>query len=126
MITTIPREGPTRVGRRVQFSCEVEPTESGPMTYQWRTVEYAYGGSTYSSESFNRTYDEYHLRYCWYFCTVTLRETILGSANKLVEVHGKSNNCKETCMSKGERKLCCMVKICCMVGFTKKNADTKQ
>ena len=48
-----------------------------------------YGGSGYSSKSFNLTVYTYFLRYCWYFCSVSLNGTVLGSADKLVEVHGK-------------------------------------
>ena len=88
-ITTIPSKGPFRIQQMVQFSCEVEPAQSGPVIYQWKGVEYINGGSSYSSESFNRTFNTYFLRYCWYFCSVSLNGTVLGSANKLVEVHGK-------------------------------------
>ena len=88
-ITTIPSKGPFRLLQIVQFSCEVEPAQSGPVTYQWRSVDDVYGGSGYSSESFNRTFYTYFLRYCWYFCSVSLNGTVLGSADKLVEVHGK-------------------------------------
>ena len=88
-ITTIPSKGPFRLQQTVQFSCEVEPAQSGPVTYQWRNVDYIYGGSSYSSESFNRAFYRDFLHYCWYFCSVSLNGTVLGSADKLVEVHGK-------------------------------------
>ena len=41
-ITTIPSKGPFRLQQTVQFSCEVEPAQSGPVTYQWRNVDYIY------------------------------------------------------------------------------------
>ena len=88
-IVTIPNKGPFRIQQRVQFTCEVEPAESGPVTYQWKNVYYLYGGTSYSRESFSTTFYEYSLRYCWYFCSVSLNGTVLGSADKLVEVHGK-------------------------------------
>ena len=47
------------------------------------------GGSSYSSESFNRTFYRDALHYCWVFFSVILNRTVLGSADKLVEVHGK-------------------------------------
>ena len=88
-IATIPSKGPFRLQQIVQFSCEVEPAESGPVTYQWKNVDYIYGGPSYSRGSFNTTFYEYSLRYCWYFCSVSLNGKVLGSADKLVEVHGK-------------------------------------
>ena len=88
-ITTIPSKGPFRLLQIVQFSCEVEPAQSGPVTYQWRSVDFVNGGRSYSSESFNKTFYIYSLHYCWYFCSVSLNGTVLGSADKLVEVHGK-------------------------------------
>ena len=90
-ITTIPEHGPFRFGQRVHFSCMVETAQSTPLTYQWQTVEYLYGGSRYSGDSFNKSFNDYYtLRYCWFSCTVTLNQTLLGSADKLIEVHGKS------------------------------------
>ena len=68
----------------------VETAQSTPLTYQWRAVDYLYRGSTYSGESFNKSFNDYTLRYCWFSCTVTLNQTLLGSADKLIEVHGKS------------------------------------
>ena len=88
-ITTIPSKGPFRLLQRVQFTCEVEPAQSGPITYQWRSMDSALGGSGYYSESFNKTFYIHFLRYNWYFCSVSLNGTVLGSADKLVEVHGK-------------------------------------
>ena len=88
-ITTIPSKGPFRLLQRVQFTCEVEPAQYGPVTYQWRSVDSVLGGSGYSSESFNKTFYMDALHYCWYFCSVILNGTVLGSADKLVELHGK-------------------------------------
>ena len=88
-ITTIPSKGPFRIQQLVQLSCEVEPAQSGPVTYQWWSLDNMYGGSSYSSESFNTTFYIHFLCYCWYFCSVSLNGTVLGSADKLVEVHGK-------------------------------------
>ena len=88
-ITTIPSKGPFKIQQMVQFSCEVEPAQSGPVTYRWRSVDNVNGDRSYSSESFNRTFYIRDLRYCWYFCSVSLNGTVLGSADKLVEVHGK-------------------------------------
>ncbi len=48
-----------------------------------------YGGSAYTLQSFNTTFSRRTLRYCWYFCSVLHNQTVLGSANMLVEVHGK-------------------------------------
>ena len=72
----------------------VETAQSTPLTYQWRSVEHFFGGLKYSGDSFNKSFNGYRilgtLRYCWFFCTVTLNQTLLGSADKLIEVHGKS------------------------------------
>ena len=88
-ITTIPSKVPFRLQQTVQFSCEVEPAQSGPVIYQLKWVDNVNGGRSYSSESFNRTFYRDALRYCWYFCSGSLNGTVLGSADKLVEVHGK-------------------------------------
>ena len=89
-ITTIPAHGPFRVRQRVQFSCMLETPQSTPVTYQWRSVEDVYGGSRYSGDSVNKSFYANNLRYCWFSCTVTLNQTLLGSADKLIEVQGKS------------------------------------
>lgn len=91
-ITTIPRDGPFRVGQTVLFICEVEPAQSANVTYHWRTVEYAYGGTNFITETETLPRFIYidDLRYSWYFCTATLIDgTVLGSADKLVEFQGK-------------------------------------
>ena len=88
-ITTIPSHGPFRLLQRVQFFCEVEPAQSDSITYQWRTVEHVDGGVGYSSESFYTIFPPHYLRYCWYFCSIIVNGTVLGSAEKLIEVHGK-------------------------------------
>ena len=88
-ITTIPNKGPFRLLQIVQFSCEVEPALSGAVAYQWKWVDSIDSGTSYFSESFNTTFDFDSLRYCWFFCSVSFNGTVLGSADKLVEVHGK-------------------------------------
>ena len=88
-ISTSPSQGPFRVGQTVQFTCEVDPAQAHPVTYQWRNVERVIGFSSYTSESFNTTYYRDTLRYCRYTCAVTFNGTVLGSADELVEVHGK-------------------------------------
>ena len=67
----------------------LETAQSTPVTYQWRSVEVVNGGFRYSGGSFNRTFSVVSLRYCWFSCTVTLNQTLLGSADKFIEVHGK-------------------------------------
>ena len=88
-ISTSPSQGPFRVGQTVQFTCEVEPAQALPVTYQWWIVQNIFNYYTHSSESFNTTYNRHTLRYCRYICTVALNGTVLGLADKLVEVHGK-------------------------------------
>ena len=91
-ISTSPSQGPFRVGQTVQFTCEVEPAQEHFVTYRWFIVENIYGPHTRTSTSpsFNQPfYYEYTLRYCRYICTVALNGIVLGSADKLVEVHGK-------------------------------------
>ena len=95
-INTIPRKGPFRVFQIVQFSCEVEPAQLDNLSYQWKNIENVFGGSNFTEESFNTTLTKDNLRYCWYFCTVYgSNGAVLGSANRLIEVHGK---CLATCM----------------------------
>ena len=89
-IITDPRQGPFRLNQRVNFSCVVEPAPPDNVTYQWRTVEYPYGGRTYTRQNFSRTYYNYdNLHYCWYFCDVLQNGTVIGSASRIVEVQGK-------------------------------------
>ncbi len=87
-IVTNPRNSPFRIDTRVEFTCEVDPAPTQQLIYKWRTVDKSYGGSTYTLPSFNATFSRRTLRYCWYFCSVLHNQTVLGSANKLVEVHG--------------------------------------
>ena len=89
-ISTSPSQGPFRVFQTVQFTCEVEPAQALSVTYQWRIAERIYFYYNLSNESFNITYTHWNtLRYCRYICTVSLNGIVLGSADKLVEVHGK-------------------------------------
>ena len=92
-IVTYPRQGPFRLGQTVEFTCEVDPVPSEALTYQWRPVDTTYGSSTYSGRSFNKTYYDNTLRFCWYFCSVTHNQTLIGKADKLVEVHGEPFFC---------------------------------
>ena len=74
----------------MQFTCEVDylPTEN--LTYQWRSVEDTYGGSSYSGQSFNKTFTGSHiLRYVWFFCSIFRNTAKLASSDKIVEIHGK-------------------------------------
>ena len=87
-IATNPRQGPFRLGQTVEFTCEVDPVPE-VLVYQWRAVDGKYGSSTYSGRSFNKTFYDDTLRFCWYFCSVTHNQTLLGKADKLVEVHGE-------------------------------------
>ena len=86
-ISISPSQGPFRVGQTVQFTCEVEPAQVHPVTYQWRIRDGE--NSLSNSESIDRTFGYYSFRYCWYFCAIMLNGTKLGSANKLIEVQGK-------------------------------------
>ena len=95
-ISTIPREAPFRIHQRVQFLCEVETAQSDPVVYKWKAVDDISESRNYSGGNFITTYGENSLRYCWYYCTVhDLNGTVLGSSDKLIEVHGK---CAVTCM----------------------------
>ena len=89
-IVTRPPQGPFRLRQTVQFTCEVDSLPTENLTFQWRSVEYTYGGSSYSGQSFNKTFtSRFTLRYVWLFCSV-LRNTIqLASSDKIVEIHGK-------------------------------------
>ena len=89
-ITTRPRQGPFRVGERVQFSCSVQPTPPGNLTYQWRRVEHAARYSfTFMRQYFNRTYYESYLHYCYYYCEVSANGTVVSSTSRIVEVLGE-------------------------------------
>ena len=88
-ITTIPSKGNFRILQIVQFSCEGEPAQSGPITYQWKSVDNVNGGSSYSSEFQQDYLYGFPALLLFFFCSVILNGTVLGSADKLVEVHGK-------------------------------------
>ena len=88
-ITTQPRQGPFRINQTVQFSCSVHPTPPRDLTYQWRTVEAISGGSSFIRQSYNRTYSERYLHYCYYYCEVSANGTVVGSTSRIVEVLGE-------------------------------------
>ena len=87
-ISTDPRQGPFRIGQTVQFSCQVEPTPPGNVSYQWRnldSVRVVYSGN---HQNFSRDYDigDLPLFYSYYFCEVSVNETLVGFATRIVEV----------------------------------------
>ena len=91
-IVTKPPHGPFRLGQTVQFTCEVDSLPTENLTFQWTSVEYTYGGSSYSGQSFNRTFTvRYTLHYAWFFCSMWRNTTQLASSDKVVEIHGKLN-----------------------------------
>ena len=74
------------------FSCLVEPTPPGPVTYQWRVVNNVYGYvRSIWSQNFSDWYSRYdHLQYAYYFCLVSVNDIPVGSASKMAEIQGKS------------------------------------
>ena len=53
-------------------------------------MEYTSDGSSYSGQSFNKTFvDKFTLRYVWFFCSVLRNTTWIASSDKIVEIHGK-------------------------------------
>ena len=85
-----PPQGPFRLGQTVQFTCEVDSLPTERLTFQWRYVEDVYSGSSYSGQSFNKTFTRlFTLRYVWFFCSVLRNTTQLASSDKIVEIHGK-------------------------------------
>ncbi len=90
-ITTVPSQGPFRIGQTVQFSCLIEPTPPDPVTYRWRIVEYARIGHTHTQQNYSRSFYNRNLHYCYYLCEVSVNQTLLGSASRIVEVQGEYN-----------------------------------
>ena len=90
-IITSPSQGPFRISQIVNFSCLIEPTPPDLVTYQWRVLDNAGGGSTSSSQNISRYYRfySYYLHYCWYSCEVSRNQTLLGSSRRVIEVHGE-------------------------------------
>ncbi len=86
MIVTNPRNSPFRIDSRVECTCEVDPAPTQQLIHKWRTVDNIYGGLAYTLQSFSTTFSRRTFRYCWYFCSAFDNQTILGSANKLVEI----------------------------------------
>ena len=59
-------------------------------------MEYAYGGSSYSGQSFNKTFTSRNtLRYVWFFCSILRNTAQVVSSNKIVEFHGKIKDIKQ-------------------------------
>ena len=89
-IVTRPPQGPFSLRQTVQFTCEVDSLPTENLIFQWRSVEYTYGGSSYSGQSFNKTFNNEHsLRYVWFFCSILKNTTQLASSERIVEIHGK-------------------------------------
>ena len=89
-IVTRPPQGPFRLGQTVQFTCEVDSLPTENLTFQWRSVEKTSGGSSYSGQSFNKTFtSRFTLRYVWFFCSVLGNTIQLASSDKIVEINGK-------------------------------------
>ena len=89
-IVTRPPQGPLRLGQTEQFTCEVDSLPIENLTFQWRSVEYTSGGSSYFGQSVNKTFpNESTLRYVWFFCSILRNTTLLTSSDKLVEIRGK-------------------------------------
>ena len=90
-IITDPRQGPFRIGQEVQFSCQVEPTPPGNASYHWRNVVDVYGSFYDNRQNFTEYYAIYDppLRYCYYFCEVSVNGTLVGSARRIVQVQGE-------------------------------------
>ena len=89
-IVTRPPQSPFRFGQTVQFTREVDSLPTEHLTFQWTSVEHTGGGSSYSGQSFNKTFiSRTTLRYVWFFCSVLRNTTQLTSSDKIVEIHGK-------------------------------------
>ena len=89
-IVTRPPQGPFRLGQTVQFTCDVDSLPTENLTFRWRSVEYTSGGSSYSGQSFNKTFiNRFTLRYVWFFCSDLRKTTQLASSDKILEIHGK-------------------------------------
>ena len=90
-IITDPWQGPFRIGQEVQFSCQVEPTPFGTVRYNWRNVDDVYGYFYENRQNYTHHYDYYNspLRYCYYFCEVSVNGTLIGSARRIVHVQGE-------------------------------------
>ena len=90
-IITDPRQGPFRIDQTVQFSCQVDPTPLGNVSYQWRNLDSNYVGYSGNHQNFSRDYDIRDLLflYSYYFCEVSVNETLVGSATRIVEVQGE-------------------------------------
>jgi len=89
-IVTEPRQGPFRIGQVVQFLCLIEPTPPDPVIYQWSYVEEIFSSGSSTQQNISRTFGEEYLRYCWYFCEVSINKSLsIGSDSKLIELYGK-------------------------------------
>ena len=89
-IVTRPPQGPFRLRQTVQFTCEVDTLPTETLTFQWRSIEDAASGYSYSGRTFNKTFtNRFTLRYVWFFCSILRNTTLLASSDKIVEFHGK-------------------------------------
>ena len=91
-IITDPREGPFRIDQTVQFSCQLDPTPPGNVSYRWRFVDEAgSSGASGLQQNFSRIYSiyGYHPHHCYYFCEVSVNGTPVSSARRIVQVQGE-------------------------------------
>ena len=71
-VATDPTNGPFLVGKEIEFTCDVDPISSEPVTYSWKAVKDAYGSTTLSSKlntiRYTPVYSDLHIS--WFFCKV--------------------------------------------------------
>ena len=96
IIATDPPSGPFLVNNEIEFTCLVDPTPPGTVTYSWHAVKEANGATTLSSVSaanttrYTPTYSDLHIS--WFFCKVFSNGRQVAVGRKRTEIHGTYNN----------------------------------
>ena len=67
----------------------VEPTPPEHVTYQWTYIQ-RIELDGFAGRTFITSYSRGTSRYCHYLCEVSVNQTLVGSARRIVEIQGKS------------------------------------
>ena len=67
----------------------VEPAPPEPVTYQWIYIE-RIELDGFAGRTFITRYSSGTSHYCHYLCEVSVNQTLVGSARRIVEIQGKS------------------------------------
>ena len=98
IIATDPPSGPFLVDNEIEFTCLVDPSPLGTVTYSWHAVKEATGATTLRSVSTANTisytpayWRDLHIS--WFFCKVFSNGREVAVGRKRLEIYGKTYIC---------------------------------